>query len=65
MPLLVICEILGLFVNTVTVTDKYFVCSSENFLQPTQMEISKKQKNKLSQLFVPFLKSTLNSKNFF
>ena len=34
MSLLVICEILGLFVNTLTVSEKYFLCNSENLLQP-------------------------------
>ena len=37
MSLLVIFEILGLFVNTMTANDKYTDRDSENFLQPIQM----------------------------
>ena len=32
--LLVICEILGLFVNTMTVHDKYFLPNGDNLPQP-------------------------------
>ena len=34
MSLLVICEILGLFVNTLTADHKYSLCDSENSQQP-------------------------------
>ena len=60
---LVLAEILGLFVNTLTADDKYRVQDCEN-LQPTiQMQLSKKRK-KFSEFFVPFLESTLNFKHF-
>ena len=44
MSLLVICEILGRFINTLTADDKYFLRNSENFQQLIQMGIPKKQK---------------------
>ena len=46
MPLLVICEILGHFVNTLTPDDKYSLRNSEPLLQPIQTQLSKKQKKK-------------------
>ena len=36
------CQISGLFINTLTVNDKYFLGNSENLLQPIQMQLSKK-----------------------
>ena len=39
----VICESLGLFVNTLTADDKYFLCNRENLRQPVQMQLSQKQ----------------------
>ena len=63
MSLLVICGILGVHVNTLTVNDKYFLCNSENFLQPIQMQLSKKQKT-CSSFFASFQKSTSNIKHF-
>ena len=42
MSLLVICKTLRLFVNTLTVDDKYSVRNIENLPQPIQMELSKK-----------------------
>ena len=42
MSLLVICEILGLFLNTLTVDDKYFHHYRENFEQPVQKELYQK-----------------------
>ena len=44
MSLLVICEILGLFVNTLTTDDKYSLRYKENLPQRSQMQLSKKQK---------------------
>ena len=41
MSLLVICEILGHFVNTLTANDKYSFPNSENMPQPIQMQFSK------------------------
>ena len=42
--LLVICKILGLFVNTLTVDDKYSLLKKDNLTQTIQMELSKKEK---------------------
>ena len=47
MPLLVICEILGHFVNTLTPDDKYSLRNIEPLLQPIQTQLSKKQKKKI------------------
>ena len=49
MSLLVISEILGLFVNTLTANDKYFLLN-RNLQEPIRTQLSKKQK-----LFVNFL----------
>ena len=38
--LLLICQILGLFVNTLTVDDKDSLCNSANLLQPIQTQLS-------------------------
>ena len=43
MSLLVISKILGLFVNTLTVDDKYSLRNSENLRQPITMQLFKKQ----------------------
>ena len=45
MPLLVICETLEVFVNTLTVNDKYPLWSCENLLLPSQMQLSKNRKS--------------------
>ena len=54
--LLVIYQSLRLFVNTLTVDDKYFLCNGENLLEVIQMQLSKKQKNVfwISNAFVKF-----------
>ena len=52
---LVICKILGLFVNTLTADDKYSVLTMDNLTQQIQMQLSKKQKA-LSQFFSTFFK---------
>ena len=44
MILLAICEILGLFANTLTADGKYSLCNSENLLEPIQMQLSKNRK---------------------
>ena len=49
MSLLVISEILGLFVNTLTANDKYFLLN-RNLQEPIRTQLSKKQK-----VFVNFL----------
>ena len=63
MFLLVICEILGLSVNTFTADGKYFLGNSENLPQPIHMQFSKKQIT-FSKFFSSFLKSTSNLKYF-
>ena len=57
MSMLVICELLGLFGNTLTADDKYSLCNRENLPQPIQIQYPKKQKT-LSEFSAPFLKST-------
>ena len=54
---LVLGEILGIFVNTLTPDGKYPVPGSENLQLPIQMQLSEKQKT-FSEFFVPFLEST-------
>ena len=61
--MLVICKILGLFVNTLTDDDKYCLLYRDNLTQPIQILLSQKQKT-FFQLFSTFLKSTLNLKHF-
>ena len=56
-------EILGLFVNKLTVDDKYPVQDCENLQVPVQMQLSEKRKTFL-QFFASFLESTSNFKNF-
>ena len=63
MSLLVICEILGLFFNTLTAYDKYSLQSNNNLPQPIQTQLSKKQQ-KQCQFFAKVLKSTSNFENF-
>ena len=60
---LVLGEILGAFVNTLTADAKYPVQDCENLLLPIQMDLSGKPKA-FSQLFIPFLESTSNFKIF-
>ena len=62
MSLLVICKILGLFFNTLTVNEKYFLCNSENLVKQIQTKLSKNKE--ISPYFPPFLKSTSNFKHF-
>ena len=51
--LLVICNILGLFVNTLTADDKYSLLKKDNLTQTIQMQLSEKQKT-FSEFFVHF-----------
>ena len=53
MSLLVISEILGLFIYTLIANAKYSLRKSESLLQPSQMQLSKKQKKFLN--FLPNL----------
>ena len=63
MSLLVLCKILRLFVNILTVDDKYSLLNRGNLTQPIQIIVSQKQKF-FSQFFSEYLKSTLNCKHF-
>ena len=51
--LLVICKILGLFVNTLTTDEKYSLLKKGNLTQTIQMQLSEKQKT-FSEFFVHF-----------
>ena len=57
MFLLKICEILWLFVNTLTTDDKYSLCYRESLRQTIQVQLSKKQK--------PFVSLMPNFRNLF
>ena len=50
---LVLGEILGVFVNTLTANDKYPVQDCDNFPLPTQMQLSEKRKT-FSEFFLHF-----------
>ena len=56
---LVLDEILGVFVNTLTTDSKYHVQGCENLQLPIQMHLSEKRKT-FSEFFVWFLDSTSN-----
>ena len=61
--MLVLCKILGLFINTLSEDERYCLLYKDNLLQPIQILLSQKQKT-FSQFFSPFLKSTLNFERF-
>ena len=61
--MLVLCKIIGLFVNTLSEDDRYCLLYKDNLLQPIQILLSQKQKS-FSQLGSAFLKSTLNFEHF-
>ena len=61
--MLVLCKILGLFINTFTEEDKCCLLYRENLTQPIRRLLSHKQKI-FSQFFSPILKSTLNFAHF-
>ena len=61
--MLVLCKILGLFVNTLSEDDKYCLLYNDNLLQPIQILLSQKQKT-FSEFFSAFLKFTLNCEHF-
>ena len=61
--MLVLCKILGLFVNTLTADDKYSLLNRDNLTQSIQTLLSQKQKT-FSRIFSSFLKSTLNFEHF-
>ena len=56
-----ICEILGLFVNTLTAHDKYSLLNRDNLTQPIQMQLSEKT---FPEFFLRILKSSLNFEDF-
>ena len=55
MSLLMICVIIGLFVNTLTANDKYSPPYRGDLQQPFQMQLSKKRKT-FSEIVAVFLK---------
>ena len=61
--MLVLCKILGLFVNTFSEDDKYCLLYRDNLTEPIQILLSQKQKP-FSEFFSPLLKSTLNFEHF-
>ena len=61
--LLVICEILGVFVNTLTADDKYNLGNCANLQLPITVQLSKKLKA-FSQFFVPYLEFISTFKHF-
>ena len=56
-------EILRLFVNALTVDDKYSGSNMQNFPQQFQTPLSQKQKT-FSQFFIAFLKYAWNLEHF-
>ena len=61
--LLATCKILGRFVDTLTVNDKYSLLNRDNLTQPIQMHLSQKQQT-FSEFFNAFLKFSLNVQHF-
>ena len=58
-PVLVMCKIFELFLNTLTAEDKYSLLKRDNLLTHAQMQISQKQKT-FSQFFLTSLKLRFN-----
>ena len=63
MSILVISEILGLLVNTLTADDKYLLCNEENLPLSVRMQLSKKGKTVL-KFFASFLKFPSHFEHF-
>ena len=61
--MLVLCKILGLFVDTLTDDDKYSLLYRDNLRQPIQILFSQKAKT-FSRLSSETLKLTLNFEHF-
>ena len=61
--MLVLCKILGLFLDTLTDDDKYSLLYRDNLTQQIHKLLSQKPKT-FSQLFSEFLKPTLNFEHF-
>ena len=60
---LVWCEILRLFVNTLTADDKYSRCKVHNFAQQVQTPLSPEE-NTFSGFFIAFMKYAWNLEHF-
>ena len=60
---LVLGEILGVFLNTLTADGKYRVQDCGNMTLPIQMQLPEKEKT-FSEIFIPFLYSTSNFEHF-
>ena len=56
-------KILSLFVNTLTVDEKYYLLTRDNLTQTIHIQLSQK-KEIFFQFLLPFLKSTLHFKYF-
>ena len=61
--LLVVHKILRVFFNTLTVNDKHYLLNRDNLTQPSQIQLSEKQKTFSEFFFFAFLKLILNSKH--
>ena len=61
--MLVLCKILGLFVNTLTDDEKYSLLYRDNLMQPIQILLSRKRKT-FSKLSSKILKYPLNFEHF-
>ena len=61
--MLVLCNLSGLFLNTLTDDDKYSLPYGDNLTLPIQILLSQKQKT-FFEFFSAFLKSTLNFEHF-
>ena len=61
--MLVLCKMLGLFVNTLTDDDKYSLLHRDNLTQQIQTLLSQKPKT-FSKLFSEISKPTLNFEHF-
>ena len=60
---LVVCKILGLFVNILTADDMYCLLNRGNLWQDLQKQLSQKQK-KFSEFFFAFSKFRFNFEHF-
>ena len=61
--MLALCNILRLFVNTLTADDKYSLLNRSDLTQPIQILLSQKQKS-FYEFFSTFSKCTLNFQHF-
>ena len=60
-----IWKILGLFVNPLSVDNKYSLCNRRNLLQHFQMQLFQKQKKKFLNFFLAFSKFRFSFELFF